>query len=559
MILDKNGNPITSSIHQSPKLVGQSIYNPPSRSHQTDNYKPYYPTNPNWNMSFAHKQGQQKTTGLYFENAIASGIVDSMVDGTIGGGLSLESNINYEVLGLKATDVKPVQKKIESYWKIWANSPVMCHFQNKLNFGSLQREAYRNALSAGDMLQNIKIVRPFGSKGEGYAYPTLLNIAGQSIMSPNNNDTEYISGGIECDKNGREVAYHIATGGNGYFNWKTDRVTRYGSRTSRLQYNFVAFGDVIPGQKRGRSVLLRVANQLIQIDRFSEAEIVKAVIQSNITLFLETEKNTDNSGANDPMQNLRENSAIWDSSSEEATTAVQTDDGNQVNMGPGFIWDLPVGKTANLAESKSPVTQFWKFLEAQLKIVSMGVGIPYEVLLKCFNSNYSASQAAIISAARGWKIATDEFAYKYNQPVYEQFVEMLVRQGIIKCNGFFKDPIARIAWCSSLWQGPAMLNIDPVKNVKASIALVEAGFSTREIESKRLCDNKFDAVAQKLSEENQTMRDLDLPVYTSKAMAGLLSTDDEEEEGPKGSDDDDKEKTEDGEDPKDSDNEESSK
>jgi|GEM_PF-437697 lambda family phage portal protein len=523
----KNGIPINKGIKTGPKLVGQSIYNPPSRSHQTENYHPFYPSNQDWNMSNDHMIGQQRTSGLYFENAIAAGIVDSMVDGTIGGGLSLESNINYKVLGLNADEVKDIQQKIEGYWETWKENPIMCDVHKKLSFGSLQREAYRNALSAGDMLEHIKIARPFGNYGT--AYPQIQNIAGQSIMSPNNSDTDLINGGIECDASGCETAYHIVIGKSPY-DFRTQRVTRYGVRSGRLQYNLVMFGDVIPGQRRGRSILLRVANQLIQIDRYTEAEIVKAVIQSNITLFLETADNADTTGSNDPMNNLKENSDIWDRSnvngdnSETAKTKEAQE--QQLSFGPGFIWRLPTGVKANLPESKAPVTQFWDFLQAQLKVVSMGVGIPYEVLLKCFNSNYSASQASIQSAARGWKIATDEFAYKYNQPVYEQFMEMLVRQGIIECDGFFEDPIKRLAWCSSIWKGPAMLNIDPVKNVKASILAIEAGLSTREIEAKRLYDNKFDAVLEKIGTENKRMGQLDIPIYTSSALLGALTTDD---------------------------------
>jgi lambda family phage portal protein len=543
MILNKDGKPIINSVNNSPKLVGHSIYNPPSRSRQTDNYTPYYPSDQSWNMSADYTQGQQKTSGLYFENAIAAGIIDSMVDGTIGGGLSLESNINYKVLGLKAEDVKEIQQKIEGYWETWAKNPIMCHVQKKLSFGSLQREAYANALSAGDMLQHIKISRPFGKKGS--AYPQLQNIAGQSIMSPNLSDSKTIKGGVECNAIGCETAYHVSVGDGGPYNFKTQRVTRYGARSGRLQYNLVAFGDVIPGQRRGRSVLLRVANQLIQIDRYTEAEIVKAVIQSNITLFLEKDKDTDVSGANDPMENLRENSDIWNNSnvngSNTNVAVPEETKEQQISLGPGFIWDLPAGVKPTLPESKSPVTQFWTFLEAQLKIVSMGVGIPFEVLLKCFNSNYSASQAAIQSAARGWKIATDEFAYKYNQPVYEQFVEMLVRQGKIECKDFFTDDIKRLAWCSTIWKGPAMLNIDPVKNVKAAILSIEAGLTTREIEAKKLGDNKFDAVIEKLSTENRRMDELGIPKYTSKILLDSLDSNETDEDEDK---DEEKENTE---------------
>jgi capsid protein len=68
------------------------------------------------------------------------------------------------------------------------------------------------------------------------------------------------------------------------------------------------------------------------------------------------------------------------------------------------------------------VAEFWKFMEGQLKLVCMAVCIPYEVALQVFNSNYSASQAAIQAAARKWDIERKAFAMQAMQPVYELMV-----------------------------------------------------------------------------------------------------------------------------------------
>jgi capsid protein len=175
---------------------------------------------------------------------------------------------------------------------------------------------------------------------------------------------------------------------------------------------------------------------------------------------------------------------------------------DQITLGPGAIWNLRPGQKANLPESKSPVEQFWQFMEANLKLIGMSVGIPYEVLIKSFNASYSASQASIQDAARGWKILTNEFASKYCQPVYEQFVELLVRQGLLDCPKFDKGLFFQKAWTGAEWYGPVVLNIDPVKNARASELLIKNQLSTKTIESRKY-GNDFDTDIKVLGEEQR--------------------------------------------------------
>jgi capsid protein len=146
-------------------------------------------------------------------------------------------------------------------------------------------------------------------------------------------------------------------------------------------------------------------------------------------------------------------------------------------------------------------------MEAQLKLIGMAVNIPYEVLIKSFNASYSASQASIQDAARGWKIAGNEWAYRYCQPVYDQFVEMLVRLKVIDAPGFFDNPIIRNAWCRAKWRGPAMLHVDPRKSVESYINAINNNLITRESASQALYGEDWDMVNDRNAQELQKMRD----------------------------------------------------
>lgn len=484
------------------QISGESIYHQRGHNQQTKNYNPFFPTDPNLGVSAEVQAAQQRSNGLYFENSIAAGIVNAMVDGAIGIGLSPQSYVKQRILNVSKEQIAETQRIIETYWAIWANSPELCDHYHKQTFGSLQREAYVNASSCGDMLQHIKIVR-FGN----IYLPQVQNIAGSNVKSPYYNDSKTLAGGVEVDKAGRETAFHVAVVGEDLATETITRVAKFGSHTHRLTYNLVMLGQVVPGQRRGRSILSRVAEPIIQMGRYSEAELTKAILQSYMTLFIETAENHEEHVPDDPLLRLTESSRsdTWhreDADGNILPNEAPSDD-VAITMGPGLVWNLAPGQKASLPESKAPVAEFWKFMEAQLKLVGMAVGIPYEVLIKSFNSSYSASQASVQDAARGWKIAANEWAYKYCQPIYEQFVELLVRQNLIDCPGFLENPIIRKAWCSTEWHGPAVLNVDPRKSVESSVNAITNHLSTHEIEARKLFGHEWEAVLDRLVEENE--------------------------------------------------------
>ena len=143
-------------------------------------------------------------------------------------------------------------------------------------------------------------------------------------------------------------------------------------------------------------------------------------------------------------------------------------------------------------------------MEGQLKMISMAVGIPYEVALQVFNSNYSASQAAIQAAARKWDIERRSFAMQAMQPVYELMVWLLNMQGLVNCPGYMNDPFVRAAWNNANWHGPVVLNIDPVKNAAAATLRLNNMTSTYEDEC-RLLGKDFDKVLERRMQEAEAL------------------------------------------------------
>ena len=134
--------------------------------------------------------------------------------------------------------------------------------------------------------------------------------------------------------------------------------------------------------------------------------------------------------------------------------------------------------------------------------------IPSEVLLKEFNSSYSASRAALLEAWEAFRMRRSWFIDSFCQPVYELWLAEAVAIGRIKAPGFFDDPLVRDAWCGSRWIGPVQGSLDPLKEANADVTLINAGLKTHEQATTERGNGDFEENAEQLKRENEV---LDLP------------------------------------------------
>lgn len=508
-----------------PKARLESVFSSTSRSRQVQNFHPSYLDNLNFMAGFEIEDSQDIGLNLFTENPIGSGIVNRIVEGTIGTGLKLESSVCRELLGDDVTDevITRFQDKVEAYWNRFASKPEMCDWYGEHTMGELEAICLIMGLFGGDCLRHIAIA----DVGGKLYLPRIQLISGRHVSSPNHSDSGNVVAGVERDRKGKDIAYHVEV-------IKDDEASatswvrreKY-SKNGRIQFKLIKFGEVESGLVRGRSIFNSVKELIIQAGRFTEAEVTKAIIQACITLFIESEKDN----IEDPEDSGID--AIADSQVQDpdVTTPDEDEDPDTpITLSPGAAYKLPPGQKAHLAEATAPVAQFMMFMEMLLKIISLSVGIPYEVLIECFNSNYSASQAAIQAAARSWSIWRMRVVARFLTDIYSQFVECLVRQGKVVAPGYLDgDPFVRLAWESAVWHGPATIHIDPVKAVEASGKAVNYGFSTRETEAMKLYENDFWSNVKRLGDEKKALEKNGLVVSEEKSSADGEKKDNEED------------------------------
>ena len=487
------------------KKQAESIYNRSDDNRKASNFRASYPLNPDAIVNpFTLKASKDEALKLSSENAIGSGLVRAMVDGTIGAGLTPQSTISSNILNVNKKKISKNAQIIEEYWNLWASSKDACDFMGEQTLGEMVRTAAFNAYSTGDVLQFIGV-----HKWQGVYVPVVRFYDGRSVSNKDGvSSTNEVVSGVHLDKKGRVTGYTIKTEKTA-LDYEFQDVKRYvkypDSQLDRLQYNLILTGKIQPNQKRGRPLVLPAMNDIIMLGKFNEAEVVKAVIHSYITVFVEIDKDM----AKQNLDTTTNGDAFLGQAYDDKKAGESGTIDNPITMGPGYIQRLLPGEKATLPESKSPVADFWKFMEGQLKMICMSTGQPYEVVLQVFNSNYSASQAAIQAAARGWDIERRSFAMQAMQPIYELMVSLLVYQGIINCPGYADNPFIRAAWNNANWYGPVVLSIDPVKNATAATLRLNNMTSTYEKECRMLGED-FDKLVERRSEEDELLRSLGL-------------------------------------------------
>lgn len=176
---------------------------------------------------------RQRTRDLYMGVPLANGAVKTMRTNVVGRGLRLKSTIDAETLGISPEERRNLEKKIEKEWSIWAESND-CDMSRIDNFYELQQLAFMNWLISGDCLAVLP-VKP--RINQPYDLRVQL-IEADRLCSPDNCDTmdNKIVGGVEVDKSGEVIAYHIANHhplSYAYNDISWQRVEAYGQKTGR--------------------------------------------------------------------------------------------------------------------------------------------------------------------------------------------------------------------------------------------------------------------------------------------------------------------------------------
>ena len=452
---------------------------------------------------------RQRSRMLYMSAPVAAAALKRQRTNIIGAGLRLKSTIDRDTLGMTQEQAEEWQRKVQAEFNLWASRKQACDATGVNNFYGMQQLVALSWPMSGDVFALIKRagttplmpyslrlhileadrIRTPDAASAVRNNPYLISLT--TGKNPNNDN--YIYDGVEVDKNGAVLAYHIANTHPTEFGGEITKFTRveaYGKETGLPNVLHIMDAER-PEQYRGVPYLAQVIEPMLQMRRYTEAEITAAIVQSFFTAIITSEKE-----AKDALGNEVGGDGVTEASR----------DPNEYEMGPATMNILEPGENVTFAAPTHPQTGFDVFMRALCEQVGACLEIPADLLFMSFNSSYSASRAALLEAWKGFRMRREWLADDFCKPVYEIWLTEAVARGRISAPGFLTDAVIRQAYLGSEWIGPSQGQLDPTKEVAAAVSAIENGLSTREAEAVKLNGSQFSANADKLAIENELLR-----------------------------------------------------
>jgi len=426
---------------------------------------------------------------LYKNNALSKGAIDSNLSNVIGSGLKPHPTLNYELLGISEDDAKKLEKKMLQEFNFVAQS-LNIDAERSENFFELQSTAFYSMLIGGDVFALLpSIKRP----NTPYTTAIALIPAEQVVNTSDMINTRNLAGGIEVNDYGEPLYYHILkqhpNGLNYEKSWQ--KVKAFDSKGRRLVLHM--FEKKEPGQKRGIPYLTPVISLLKVLGDYTEAELTATLVSSLFTIFVKSE--------------------------EGMGLDIEEDESKDVDysLSAGGVVNLKNGESIETADPNRPNKNYEIFYRAIVREIGIGLNLPYEILVKHFESSYTAARAGFLEVWKYYNRQITLVVRKFTQPIYERVIEEGVLLGRINAPGFLEDPFLRHHYLNCIWTGEVQGAIDEVKSAKAAKIRVDEGFSTRDRESSQLNGSNF-------SENVNTAKDENVEMFKSKLKKDFNET-----------------------------------
>lgn len=424
-----------------------------------------------------------RSRDLARNHGVASGAIQTLSDNIVGTGFRLSAKPDYKLLGKTKEWEEEWQVKVESVWRSWAETTT-CDAAKMLNFSGLTTLVFKSCLINGEAL-----VLPLWLKERKFS--TCLQLVEPDRLSNplQRMDSKELRGGIEIDKYGAPVAYHIRKThpGDYWIGSDMDSWERIPAYTSFGRKRVIHIHDVERiGQTRGKPILAAIMPMFKMLDHYERSELQAAIVNAMIAAFIETPMDAESlnelfGGNSDDYLDAKKN---W---------KVKLEGGSIIPIFPG-------DKIAPFTPSR-PNSAYGSFIENVLRNIGTGLNIPYELLLKDFSkTNYSSARAALLEAWRFFNGRRQWLADNWATPVYELWLEEAVNKGLVDAPDFYEN---RYAYTRCKWIGPGRGWVDPVKEAQACQLRMEIGLSTLEAECASQGLDWEEVVEQRVRERNK--------------------------------------------------------
>lgn len=448
--------------------------------------------------AFERNVTMTRVEDLYGNDGLAKSGVNSIATNVIGTGLTPQSVLPAQYLGLTDAEAKNISDQMEWLWAEWCGQ---AHYREQMSFEDLQMLGLRSLIRAGELVH-----MPVMEKRPGCRFDLRIqDIRPSRLRTPWDKQYEpLMHDGVELSASGVPVAYWIASPAPSTFSMggilddsalTSGNFCRIPAHVGHRRGLFHIFRSESEEQFRGTSCLAPAVKFFRHLNDSIDYELVAQVLAASFPVFV---------GLENGPQALP--GYVQEEGEGEEKRYYQ-------DIPPGSILYGNKGEKPEVLESKRPSANFLNFCDLVLRILASSLEIPYEVLTKDFSkTTYSSARAALLEAWRVYEVYRAFFVRHYCQPIWTMVQEEAWLRGYLQLPKGAPDFYAAMPyWCSTRWIGPARGYIDPTKEIEANITAIEAGLMTRsEAVAERGGD--FDEVTTQLAHEQARLHELGIAV-----------------------------------------------
>lgn len=411
---------------------------------------------------------------LYLESDMTQTVIGKYIKWTIGRGLKPQSEPVKRVLEKAKIqiDFDEFAKDIEARFLVYAKSKAS-DYSNMIPLNRQQAEAHKNTMVGGDMLVILRYINKMIKVQCIDAANVISPGVGSEDFPKNLANGNTIVNGIELSPTGEHVAYYVRQPGIDVGTWMTERIVARGRKSGMLMAYMVYGSRYRLDNHRGIPLLSAIFETIKKLERYKEATVGSAEERQKIAYAVEHD--IFSTGEN-PLLNQQARAynarLLGDGDDDLPTDSVGDQLANNVAATTNkMTFNLPLGAHLKSVESKNEL-YFKDFYEMNIMLLCAVASIPVEVALSKYDSNFSASRAALKDWENTLFVERDYFSNQFLQPIYELFLYTEILKSNIDAPGYLKaivqdDQMVLGAYHNVRFVGAPVPHIDPLKEVTA--------------------------------------------------------------------------------------------
>lgn len=418
---------------------------------------------------------QLRSWQSYLESEITQTVINRFATWVIGKGLKLQAEPAKDILkeeGIEL-DAQKFCASVEGRFNIYRKSKYS-DYSSMANLDLIANKAFKNSIIGGDVLVILRYINN---------NLTIQLIDGAHVQSPVYGTEFYpqqldngnsIMNGIEINSKREIIAFYVRSVQNPLDAYRIVRVPAK-QEGSELSTAFMVYGmDYRLDNIRGLPLISTVLETLKKLERYKEATVGSAEERQKIPY---TIKHGLGSTGESPLnKNLAKAYDVDAPVNDDLPRDVQGKLlANTIAVSTNKqVFNMPIDSELQALESKNEL-HFKDFYTVNIDLICAALGIPPNVAMSKYDSNFSASRAALKDWEHTLGVTRSRFQFQFYQPIYNFWLEVQIFQNKISAPGYLQasikgDDFILGAYRNARFVGAPVPHIDPLKEVNAERA-----------------------------------------------------------------------------------------